>query len=38
MKTSFGQDDVECYVFVISEMYTASVFRIAATGARIWSG
>jgi hypothetical protein len=38
MKTSFVQDDVECYISVISEIFTASVFRIAATGARIWSG
>jgi hypothetical protein len=38
MKTSFVKDDVECYVSVISEMYKASVFRIAATGARIWAG
>ena len=38
MKTSFVKHAVECYASVISEMYTASVFRIAATGARIWSG
>jgi hypothetical protein len=38
MKTSFVKDAVECYVSVVSEMYTASVFKIAATRARIWSG
>jgi hypothetical protein len=38
MKTPFVKDDVECYVSVISEMYTAPAFRIAATGARTWSG
>jgi len=38
MKTSFVKDDAECYVSVISEMYTGAVFRIAATRARVWSG
>jgi hypothetical protein len=38
MKASFVKDDVKCYVSVISEMYTPSIFRIAATRARIWSG
>jgi len=38
MKTSFVQDDVEYYISVISEIYTASLFRIAAAEARIWSG